>query len=98
MNYTEFRQMMGITSPEKPKRRGRRPKEEPDEPSRDELIQAALERGLEETYLGSLSDGEIAALLEQPETAGVGLPEQNAGNDSEKKAGRKKREPLGVGG
>jgi hypothetical protein len=93
MNYTEFKQMKGITS-----RRGRRPKEEPDELSRDELIQAALERGLEEIYLSSLSDDEITALLEQSETTGVGFPEQNAGNDSERKAGRKKRGPLGVGG
>jgi hypothetical protein len=41
------------------------PEKTEDNPTRDELIQAAIESGFEEASLSGLSDEEIAALLEQ---------------------------------
>jgi hypothetical protein len=40
-------------------------------PTRAELIQAAIARGFEETYLNGLADDELAALPEKPGIFGV---------------------------
>jgi hypothetical protein len=40
---------------------------EPDAPSREELVQAAIAKGFDAAGLNSLADGEIAALLGQQE-------------------------------
>ena len=40
-------------------------------PNRAELIQAAITRGFEESYLNGLTDDELAALPEQPKKHGI---------------------------
>lgn len=68
MNYKEFMALRGITSPEAPRRRGRKPKDKPVETkTRAELIKSAIESGFEEASLNSLSDDELMALPEQKE-------------------------------
>jgi hypothetical protein len=42
-----------------------------DAPGRDELVQAAIARGFEETYLNGLTDDELAKLPEKPEKKNI---------------------------
>jgi hypothetical protein len=46
---------------------------EPVKPSREELIQAAIKRGFDETALNALSDEELAKLPEKPEKQRHGI-------------------------